>query len=51
MKKAVVVLWLFAVVYLGLHIMQFAANEPYRNRMENEAYTSGQITMTYYKIL
>lgn len=39
----------FAVVYLLYHAVLFYANEPYRNRYQNEDYLEGRTYVTYYK--
>lgn len=51
MKKLVYALCLFTLVYLGLHMVQFQMNEPYRNRFSNEAYLNGEISLTYYDFI
>lgn len=51
MKKAIYVLCLFVVVYVGLQLVEFKLNEPYRNRFNNEAYLNGEISITCYNII
>lgn len=51
MKKLIYVICLFTLIYLGLHILEFKLNEPYRNRLSNEAYLNGEISLTYYDFI
>lgn len=51
MKKLVYTVCLFTLIYLGLHILEFKMNEPYRNRLSNEAYLSGMETVTCYDFI
>lgn len=42
------VLCAVAVLYLGYHLILCGLNTGYRNRYQNDAYMSGETSVTYY---
>lgn len=51
MNKIAYVICILAAFYLGLQLLEFQMNEPYRNRNQNEAYINGEVSVSYYDFI